>query len=861
MKQSFTVTGMTCSACSAHVEKAVSHLEGVRSVAVSLMTNSMTVEYDEQRTGDGQIIAAVEKSGYGAAVKGRTEQAPAARDSAGKDEEARHLKATRTRLFWSIGLLVPLMYVSMGSMLGLPLPGFLSGMGNAVSFAFTQFLITIPILILNGHYFTNGYKRLFSGAPNMDSLIAVGASAALVYGIFAIYRMSWGLGAGDMDVVHQYHMDLYFESAAMIVTLVGIGKYMEEKSKGKAKDAISKLLDLAPKTATVERDGTEVTIPAQEVAVGDIVIIRPGQSIPVDGVILEGRSQVDESAITGESIPVEKKPGDTAIAATINKNGFFKFRATRVGQDTTLAQIVALVEEASASKAPIAKLADRVAGIFVPTVMAIAALTGVGWLLAGRGVEFALSCAISVLVISCPCALGLATPVAIMVGTGVGAKSGILIKNAAALETLHGIDTVVLDKTGTVTEGRPQVTDVCAPEGERALLTVAAALEKPSQHPLADAILDRAREMGIRVPECTAFETLEGMGIAGVVDGEKYYGGNRRLMESIGAAPGGLEAEAERLAAEGKTPLYFAREGRVLGLIAAADVVKPHSRAAIDRMRALGLEVVMLTGDNRVTAAAIGRQLGITRTIAEVLPGDKEKEIRALQEQGRRVAMVGDGINDAPALVRADVGVAIGAGTDVAIESADVVLMKSDLLDAVTAYRLSRSVIRNIKQNLFWAFFYNSVGIPLAAGLLYGPFGIRLTPMFGAAAMSLSSVCVVSNALRLNFFRPEPAPASMDAPRAEETEADRTDHTDNANNAEEKERKGETEMTKTIKIEGMMCPHCQARVEKALNALEGVAAVVDLEAGTAAVTLTGAVSDEALRQAVTDAGYEVTSIA
>ena len=854
MKQNFNVTGMTCSACSSHVEKAVGKAEGVVNVAVSLMTNSMTVEYDEAVTNDAAIIAVVEKSGYGASVKGEQKAAGGGAASAAAVDHAaeeRHLKATRTKLFWSIGLLIPLMYVSMGHMIGLPLPAFLSGTENAVSFAFTQFLITIPILILNGHYFTNGYKRLFSGAPNMDSLIAVGSSAALVYGIFAIYRMSYGLGIGDLELVHQYHMDLYFESSAMIVTLVGIGKYMEEKSKGRAKDAISKLIDLAPKTATVERGGVETEIPVAEVVQGDIIVIRPGQSIPVDGVLIEGHSQVDESAITGESIPVEKKVGDTAIAATINKNGFFKFRATRVGQDTTLAQIVALVEEASASKAPIAKMADKVAGIFVPTVMTISLVTGIGWLLAGMDAEFALSCAIAVLVISCPCALGLATPVAIMVGTGVGAKNGILIKNATALETFHSINTIVLDKTGTVTEGAPRVTDILTSGDQKHLMTVAAALETSSQHPLAEAVLVKAKEMQIRVPECTAFENIEGMGIAGTVNGKRCHGGNRRLMESIGVQLDAVESQAAKLAEEGKTPLFFAEEGRLLGIVAAADVVKPTSKAAIDRFKELGLEVVMLTGDNKTTAAAIGRQLGITKAIAEVLPGDKEKEIRRLQEEGKKVAMVGDGINDAPALVRADVGVAIGAGTDVAIESADVVLMKSDLLDAVTAYRLSRSVIRNIKQNLFWAFFYNSVGIPLAAGLLFHAFGIRLTPMFGAAAMSMSSVCVVSNALRLNFFKAEEKPAAA-AYQAELQVIEDTNETEN---------EGETTMTKTMKIEGMMCPHCSGRVEKALNALEGATAVVDLQAGTATVTMTAEISDEVLTKAVVDAGYEVTSIA
>ena len=851
MKQQFNVTGMSCAACSSHVEKAVNKLEGVREAAVSLMTNSMTVEYDEAALSQQDIIAAVERSGYGASVKGGEDkkQSAEAERAAQEKAEADELRVKRNKLFWSIGLLLALMYVSMGSMIGLPQPKFLVGKENAIAFAFTQFLIALPIIIINSHYYTNGFKRLFSGAPNMDSLIAVGSSASLVYGVFAIYRMCWGMGVGDMELVHRYHMDLYFESAAMIVTLVGVGKYMEEKSKGKAKNAISKLLDLAPKTADVERGGTEVNIPVSEVVQGDIVLVRPGQSIPVDGVVLEGHSQVDESAITGESIPVEKVPGDTAIAATINKNGFFKFRATRVGSDTTLAQIVKLVEEASASKAPIAKLADKVAGVFVPVVMTIAAVTGVGWLLAGQSVEFALSCAIAVLVISCPCALGLATPVAIMVGTGVGARNGILIKNAAALETFHSIDTVVLDKTGTVTQGAPVVTDMRSAIGERELLRVAASLERSSQHPLAEAILQKAAEEGVKTPVCSAFETLEGRGIAGVVDGKKYYGGNRRLMQEVGADLSAFEQAAAELAHDGKTPLFFAEEGRAIGLIAAADVVKPTSKKAIDRMKELGLDVVMLTGDNKVTAEAIGRQLGV-RAIAEVLPGDKESEIRALQEQGKKVAMIGDGINDAPALVRADVGVAIGAGTDVAIESADVVLMKSDLLDAVTGYRLSRSTITNIKQNLFWAFFYNSIGIPLAAGLLYKAFGIRLSPMIGAAAMSMSSVCVVSNALRLNFFKPEPSQA---APADEPVKL--------TPEIEESSDEGEEKMTKTMKIEGMMCPHCQMRVTKALNALEGVEATVDLEAGTATVNCPDTVTDEMLTAAVVDAGYEVVSVA
>ena len=849
MKQSFDITGMTCSACSAHVEKAVSKLEGVREATVSLMTNSMKVDFDEGILNTGDIIDAVEKSGYGAFVHGEVKNTAAA-DNIKEDQKA--LQRTKHRLLWSIALLLPLMYVSMGHMAGLPLPFFLSGTENAVSFAFTQLLITIPILILNGHYFTNGFKRLFSGAPNMDSLIAVGSSAALVYGIFAIYRMSWGLGAGDMQLVHSYHMDLYFESAAMIVTLVGVGKFMEEKSKGRAKEAISKLIDLAPKTAFVIRDGKEVSINASDVLKDDIVVVRPGQSIPVDGVVTEGYTTVDESAITGERIPVEKSEGSLVISATVNKSGFIKFRATRVGQDTTLSQIVALVEEASSSKAPIAKLADRVASVFVPVVMTISILTAAGWLIAGQTLEFAISCAISVLVISCPCALGLATPVAIMVGTGVGARNGVLFKNAAALETLHSIDTVVLDKTGTITQGRPEVTEIICSEGvgEAELLKVAAALEKASSHPLAEAILSKAESENIDIPPCSDFENHEGMGISAAIGSVRYYCGNPKLMQKAGIDADEWRDREALLHSMGRTVMTVAREGKVLGLIAVADSIKPTSRRAIERLRALGLDAVMLTGDNKAAAAAIGGSLGIENIRAEVLPSDKEGEVRRLREQGRKVAVIGDGINDSPALVRADVGIAIGAGADIAIESADVVLMKSDLLDGVTAYRLSRAVIKNIKENLFWAFFYNAIGIPLAAGLLYEPFGLRLSPMIGAAAMSLSSVCVVTNALRLNFFKPEVR--TVQAAEYEEKASPATVIND---------KKGENTMIrKQLKIEGMMCAHCSGRVEKALNAVEGVKATVDLEKATAFVEAERSVTDEMLKKAVEDAGYEVTTI-
>ncbi len=738
---------------------------------------------------------------------------------------------------------------------GLPLPHWLHGNANAVSFAFTQFLLTLPILYVNRKYYKVGFKTLFKGSPNMDSLIAIGSTAAMVYGIIAIYMIGYGLGHGDSEMVSRYSMDLYFESAAMILALITLGKYLETRSKGKTSEAITKLMDLAPKTALVERGGTEIEIPVEEVAVGDMVIVKPGQSIPVDGEIAEGSSAVDESALTGESIPVEKHPGDRVIAATINKSGWFKFRATKVGGDTTLAQIIALVEDAANSKAPIAKLADKVSGIFVPVVIGIAVLAAAAWLVAGYSVEFALSTGIAVLVISCPCALGLATPVAIMVGTGKGAENGILIKSAEALETAHTINTVVLDKTGTITEGKPRVTDLVTAPGveEDLLLSAAASIEKPSEHPLAEAIVEEASARGLLLRGVTGFSAVAGQGIEARIDGKRFLAGNLKMMRENGVPTDGFEQKGETLSEQGKTPLYFAAEGRMLGLVAVADTVKPTSRAAIDAFKSMGIDVVMLTGDNRRTAEAIRRQLGIDRVVAEVLQQDKEREVSAIQQTGKKVAMVGDGINDAPALTRADVGIAIGAGTDVAIESADVVLMKSDLLDAVTAIELSRAVIRNIKQNLFWAFFYNTIGIPLAAGIFFPLFGLRLNPMFGAAAMSLSSVCVVSNALRLKLFQPRrKAVADTSAP-IPATTPERVGET-------KSENKGENGMEKKMMIEGMSCGHCSARVEKALNALEGVSAKVDLEAKCAAISTQGKVSDEQLKAAVVDAGYEVVSL-
>jgi len=851
MKQSFTVTGMTCSACSAHVEKAVSKVPGVSAVAVNLLAGSMLVTYDESAATPDIIIKAVIDAGYGASLP-RKEAAKAPATSRA-DTMAAELRQMKRRLVWSFVFLIPLFYISMGHMLGAPLPGFLVGTENALAFAFTQFLLTLPIMYLNDKYYKVGFKTLSKGAPNMDALIALGSAAAVVYGIFAIYQIGRGLGSGDMALVEQYHMDLYFEGAGMILTLITLGKFLETRSKGKTGEAIERLMDLAPKTARVLRDGTETEIPVEDVRVGDRVIVRPGQSIPVDGVILEGTSSVDESALTGESLPVDKAAGDKVAAASINKSGSFVFEALRVGEDTTLAQMIRLVEEASSSKAPIAKLADKVSGVFVPVVMSIAAVAAIVWLAVTGSVTDALTAGISVLVISCPCALGLATPVAIMVGTGKGAENGILVKSAEALEMLHHIDTVVLDKTGTLTQGKPRVTDILPAPGlnENALLGLAASLEAPSEHPLGAAIVEEAASRQLPQPAVEQFEAVHGRGVKAVFSGYPCLAGNRAMLEESGVELGSWPEKAEALAEEGKTPLYFARENTVLGIIAVADTPKPTSKDAVAAFRSLGIDVIMLTGDNRRTADAIGGQLGVTEVLAEVLPQDKEQKIAQLQAQGKRVAMVGDGINDAPALARADVGLAIGAGTDVAIESADIVLMKSDLLDAAAAVELSRATIRNIKQNLFWAFFYNSLGIPLAAGVFFPLLSWQLDPMFAAAAMSLSSVTVVSNALRLRLFKSKFKSVRETGETCEAGCPVNTEPTEN-------EKGEEISMEKVMKIEGMMCPHCQAHVEKALNALEGVTATVDLQAGTA--TVKGDVSDEILTKAVTDAGYKVLGI-
>lgn len=755
MNQKFDVTGMTCSACSATVEKTVKKLPGVQTVNVNLLSNSMVVDYDAEVIDNTTIIKAVEGAGYQASEFVRGAKAGKAKEAAVNPVE-NEIKEMKQRLIISFAFLVPLMYISMGHMLKWPLPAWLHGPNNGVIFAFMQFLLTLPIVYVNRKYYQVGFKTLFHGAPNMDSLIAIGSSAALAYGVLAVFMIGYGLGHSQLEIVDKYTMDLYFESAAMILTLITLGKFLEIRSKSKTSDAITKLMDLAPKTAIVVRGEQEVEIPLEEVIVGDLVVVKPGQSVPVDGVIVEGSSAVDQSALTGESIPVEKQVGDRVIAATINKSGFFKFKAEKVGDATTLAQIIQLVEEASSSKAPIAKLADKISGIFVPVVIGIAVVATLIWLWLGQSFEFALSIGIAVLVISCPCALGLATPVAIMVATGKGASNGILIKSAEALEIAHIIDTVVLDKTGTITVGQPQVTEIITTNGltESNLLEIAASLEKPSEHPLAEAIVARAAAMGVKLKKVADFQALSGRGIVGNIEGQRYLAGNLALMNESQIEVTSLTEVADRWAEAGKTPLYFANEQQLLGVIAVADVVKPTSQAAIEELKAMGVDVVMLTGDNQKTAEAIRQQLRINRVVAEVMPQDKESEIRNLQEQGKKVAMVGDGINDAPALARADVGIAIGAGTDVAIESADIVLMKSDLLDAVTALQLSKATIRNIKQNLFWAFFYNTLGIPLAAGVFFPFLGWKLNPMFAAAAMSMSSVFVVSNALRLKFFRP-----------------------------------------------------------------------------------------------------------
>ena len=839
MTEKFVVTGMTCAACAAHVEKAASSLDGVDSAAVNLMLGTLVCSYDADRVSPQAIITAVEAAGYGAAPAD-----DAKRDIRREQEES--ARAMGRRLLWSVVCLVPLFYLSMGHMMGLPVPGFMHR--QPLLAAVVQLALCLPILILNRAYFTVGFSRLFKGAPNMDSLVALGAAAGLVYSLIEMGLLAAGQVTGMPD--------LYFESAGMILALVTVGKYLEERSKGKTTGAITALLALAPDVAVVRRNGTEVTVATGQIKAGETVIVRQGGRIPVDGTVTRGSGAVDESALTGESMPVEKIPGSKAVSATVLTGGYLEMTADRVGADTTLSQIVRLMEQAASSKAPISRLADRISAVFVPVVISIAVLAAILWAtVGGMGVRFCLSIGIAVLVISCPCALGLATPVAITVATGKAAEKGILIKSAASLELLGRVNTVVLDKTGTVTEGKPQVTDVLCVPGvtEEELLCAAASLEKPSGHPLADAIVQEAARRSIPLCGVSDFTTVSGGGVQAVLDGKTLYAGNDRYMDLIGAGVSVLRSAAEELAAQGKTPLYFAEEHRLLGVVAVADVVKPDSAAAIAALRRGGCEVVLLTGDNQRTAEAIARQVGVDRVIAQVLPQDKARCIQELQKEGRLVAMVGDGVNDAPALVKADVGLAIGAGTDVAIESADVVLMRSSLMDIVDAAALSRAALRNIRQNLFWAFFYNAIGIPVAAGVLYPAFQITLNPMIAAAAMSLSSVCVVSNALRLRGWKG----SRPDAPAPADKSAALTD-APNVITAAPAAQQEESAMKKTLTIEGMMCAHCAAHVEKALNALPGVTAQVDLAGKTAVVT--GSAGDEALKQAVADAGYQVTDI-
>ena len=839
MTEKFVVTGMTCAACAAHVEKAANSLDGVDSAAVNLMLGTLVCSYDADRVSPQAIITAVEAAGYGAAPAD-----DAKRDIRREQEES--ARAMGRRLLWSVVCLVPLFCLSMGHMMGLPVPGFMHR--QPLLAAVVQLALCLPILILNRAYFTVGFSRLFKGSPNMDSLVALGAAAGLVYSLIEMGLLAAGQVTGMPD--------LYFESAGMILALVTVGKYLEERSKGKTTGAITALLALAPDVAVVRRSGTEVTVATGQIKAGETVIVRQGGRIPVDGTVTRGSGSVDESALTGESMPVEKTPGSKAVSATVLTGGYLEMTADRVGADTTLSQIVRLMEQAASSKAPISRLADRISAVFVPVVISIAVLAAILWAtVGGMGVRFCLSIGIAVLVISCPCALGLATPVAITVATGKAAEKGILIKSAASLELLGRVNTVVLDKTGTVTEGKPQVTDVLCVPGvtEEELLCAAASLEKPSGHPLADAIVQEAARRSIPLCDVSDFTTVSGGGVQAVLDGKTLYAGNDRYMELIGAGASVLRSAAEALAAQGKTPLYFAEEHRLLGVVAVADVVKPDSAAAIAALRRGGCEVVLLTGDNQRTAEAIARQVGVDRVIAQVLPQDKARCIQELQKEGRLVAMVGDGVNDAPALVTADVGLAIGAGTDVAIESADVVLMRSSLMDIVDAAALSRAALRNIRQNLFWAFFYNAIGIPVAAGVLYPAFQITLNPMIAAAAMSLSSVCVVSNALRLRGWKG----ARPDAPAPADKSAALTD-APNVITAAPAAQQEESAMKKTLTIEGMMCAHCAAHVEKALNALPGVTAQVDLAGKTAVVT--GSAGDEALKQAVADAGYQVTDI-
>lgn len=823
MKQKYDVMGMTCSACSAHVDKAVRHLDGVQDVNVNLLSNCMVVDYDENKVNDAMIKKAVEDAGYKAALETQSVQAQ-------KQEET--VDDKKKSLILSFAFLIPLFYISMGHMMGAPLPSFLVGESNMMVFALTQLFLTLPVMYINRGYFQRGFKSLWHRSPNMDTLIAMGSLAAAIYSIYAIFMMGYDLGHGQIHQAHQYMMQLYFESAAMILTLISLGKYLESRSKKKTTEAIEKLIHLMPSVATILKDGQEKEVAIEDVQVGDIVVVKSGQSIPLDGVIIDGQTSIDESMITGESLPVDKTVNDRVIGATMNVEGYIQVQVTHTSQEATLSQIIELVEEASSSKAPIAKLADRISGIFVPIVIVISLVTFILWMTLGQQTfHFALTCAIAVLVISCPCALGLATPTAIMVGTGKGAQLGILIKSAENLELLSKAQSIILDKTGTITQGKPQVTQIEALHmSEDELLTLAASIENSSQHPLAKAIVAYAKEKKISLQKVEQFEMLSGKGLKGWIHGKMILSGNQRIMKEHDIDLSPVEALAQQLSNHGKTPLYYAYDGQIIGLIVVSDVLKQTSAKAIEQLKAMGLSVYMLTGDNRLTANAIGKELGI-QVIAEVLPQDKEKHIRDLQAQNQRVIMVGDGINDAPALMCADVGIAMTSGTDIAMDSADIVLMKNDLLDVVNAIELSHAVLKNIKENLFWAFFYNVIGIPIAAGLFYPFFGWLLDPMFGAAAMSLSSVFVVSNALRLRFFKPK---------------------------YQNQIRKQEVnQMEKKMNIEGMMCPHCQKHVSQALNSIEGVKATVDLENHCAYLQLDHDIEESLLVKAVEDAGYSV----
>jgi len=864
MQEKYNVTGMTCAACQARVQKSVSNLTGVQECNVNLLKNSMVVTYDDKNVNSGQIIAAVEKAGYGATiqqVKGKSAaQAVSPVDTAKKEYET-----MKRRVIWSFVFTIPLFYISMGHMMGWPLPGFFLGTENSMIYALTLFLLALPVAIINNKYYRMGFKTLFHGSPNMDSLIALGSGVSLAYGVYALYKIAWGFGYGDLAMVNQFTHDLYFEGAGTILTLITLGKFFEARAKGRTSDAINKLMNLAPKKATVVRNGVETVIPAEEVEKGDILIVKAGESVPVDGVLLEGTGSLDESAITGESIPVDKQAGDKVIGATINQSGYFRMRADKVGGETALSQIIKLVDEATSSKAPIAKLADKVAGIFVPIVIGIALLAMVVWLICGATFEFAMTIAVSVLVVSCPCALGLATPTAIMVGTGRGASNGILIKSAEALETAHSVNVVVMDKTGTITQGKPVVTDLVCHSGvtEDYLLQIAVSLEKLSEHPLARAIVAEAEKRNTQFLPVEQFEQIPGQGIKGSIQGLACLAGNQKLLNAEGIHDEALEQLQDQMADQGKTPLFFAAAGKLIGMVAVADVVKPTSKQAIADLQTMGIEVVMLTGDHKKTAEAIRKQVGVDRVVAEVLPQDKEREVRSLQASGKKVAMVGDGINDAPALARADVGIAIGAGTDVAMESADIVLMRNDLLDVTGAIELSKATIRNIKENLFWAFFYNIIGIPIAAGCWYTAFHLKMNPMVAALAMSFSSVFVVSNALRLRFFKPKHGSAVSD--NTAETSTSVTTESPvqkiSVKQTTINQSNGGTTMKKELMIEGMMCQNCVKHVTHALEGVSGASHVqVSLEDKKATVEVPESVTDETLKAAVTEAGYEVTGI-